>query len=156
MFGVHGGEKVGGGFVLGLLLSAAPMHEQAVGEAAKQAHHAHGFGFADSALVVEVRDVQSLVQPAFNAPGGPVVLQPLRGVQALGRQAGHQRDGFGGVLTQMPAQQGDLLDTGEIHLLWGGCPGAQHATFRLSFIELTFAGQRRCGRARGKNPPAGQ
>jgi len=156
MFGVHGTEEIGGGFVLGLFLSAAPMQEQAVAEAPKHPHDPHGFWFADPALVVQMRDVQSLVQSAFDAPGGPVALQPLSGVQGLGRQAGHQRDGFGRVLAQMPAQERDLLYTGEVHLFRGGCQRAQHATFRLAFVELTLAGQRRGGGARGKNPPAGQ
>jgi hypothetical protein len=103
MFGVHGAEKVGGGFVLGLFLSAAPMHEQTVAEAPKHPHHPHGLWFTDPALVVQMRYVQSLVQSAFDTPGCPVVLEPLGGVQGLGRKAGHQRDGFGGVMAQMPA-----------------------------------------------------
>jgi len=89
MFCVHGAEEIGGGFVLGLVLSAAPVHEQAVAEASKHAHDAHGLWFADTALVIPVGDVQPLVQPAFNAPGGSIILQPLSGVQGLGRQAGH-------------------------------------------------------------------
>ena len=95
MFGVHGAEKIGGGFVLGPFLSATPMHEQTVAEAPKHPHDPHGFWSADAALVVQMRDVQALVQPAFDAPGGPVVLQPLSGVQGLGWQTGYQRDGFG-------------------------------------------------------------
>jgi hypothetical protein len=35
MFGVHGGVEVGGGLVPGFLLPAAPVHEQAVAEAAE-------------------------------------------------------------------------------------------------------------------------
>jgi hypothetical protein len=103
MFGVHGAEEIGGGFVLGLVLSAAPMHEQTVAEAPKHPHDSHGLWFAYSALVVQMRDVQSLVQSAFDAPGCPVVLQPLSGVQGFGRKAGHQGDGLGGVLAQMSA-----------------------------------------------------
>jgi hypothetical protein len=37
MFDVHGAEEIGGGFVLGLVLSAAPMPKQTVAEAPKQA-----------------------------------------------------------------------------------------------------------------------
>ena len=101
MLGVHGAEKVGGGFVLGFILSAAPMHEQAVGEAPKHAHDAHGLGLADPALVVQVRDIQSLVQAAFDAPGRPIVRQPLCDVEFGGRQAGHQGHDFGRVLAQV-------------------------------------------------------
>jgi hypothetical protein len=145
MFGVHGGEKVGGSFVLGFSLSAAPMHEETVAEAPKHAHDSHRVWPADPALVVEMRHVQSLVQSAFDAPGRPVELQPLSGIQGLGYKAGHQRDGFRGVLAQMPAQERDLLHTRKVHLLGAGRAGAQHASFGLSFVELTLAGQRRRG-----------
>ena len=53
--GVHGAEAVGGGFVLGLFLSAAPRHEQAVAEAPKHPHHPHGPWFADPTRVVHPR-----------------------------------------------------------------------------------------------------
>ena len=66
-----------------------------------------------------MRYIQSLVQSAFNAPGGPVVMQPLGGIQLLGPKARHQGHGFGRVLAQMPAQERDLLDAGKVHLL--GC-----------------------------------
>jgi hypothetical protein len=42
MFGVHGVEEIGGGFVPGLLLSAAPMHKQTDAEAPKHPHDPHG------------------------------------------------------------------------------------------------------------------
>ena len=51
---------------------------------------------AHAALVVAVRDVQALVLAAFDAPGRPVELKPLGGVQFGGRQARHQRDRLGG------------------------------------------------------------
>src|ERR1017187_8811234 len=72
MFGVHGAEEVGGGFVLGPSVLAAPMHEQTVAEAPKHSHHPHGLGLAHPALVVQVRHVQALVQAAFDAPGRTV------------------------------------------------------------------------------------
>ena len=59
MFGVHGAEKVSGGFVLRLFLPATPVHEQTVAEAAQHAHDAHGLGQAHPALVVEMADVQA-------------------------------------------------------------------------------------------------
>src|SRR5687767_14104860 len=52
MFGVHGAEKIGGRFVAGLLLSAAPFHKQAVADAPEQAHQAHGLGQAHPAQVL--------------------------------------------------------------------------------------------------------
>ena len=47
MFCVHGGEEIGGGFVVGLLLLAAPMHEEAVAEPAKHPNDVHGMGRPD-------------------------------------------------------------------------------------------------------------
>ena len=71
MFGVHGGKEVGGGFVPGFLLPAAPMHEEAIAEATEHANDPHGLGQAHAALVVAVGDVQALVQAAFDAPRPP-------------------------------------------------------------------------------------
>ena len=61
MFRVHGAEEIGGGFVVGLVLSAAPIHEEAVAETPKHSHDAHGLWFADPALVLQMRDVWVLV-----------------------------------------------------------------------------------------------
>jgi len=104
MFGVHGGEEIGGGLVLGHGLASAPVHEKTVAEAAQHAHHPHGLGQAHTALVIQMADVQPQMQAILNTPGGAVVRQPLRGVELVGRQAGHQRDGFRLVLAQLPAQ----------------------------------------------------
>ena len=156
MFGVHRAKKVGGGFVPGLLLAAAPVHEQAVAQTPEHPDDPHGLGQAHAALVVTVRDVQTLVQTAFDAPGGAVKRQPLGGLQVFGQQAGDERNGFRGVLAQVTAQPGDLLDAGKVHRLGAAGAGTQDAQFGLAFVELTLAGQRRGGRARGENPPAGR
>lgn len=87
-----------------------------------------------------MRDVQALVQSAFDAPGGPVVVKPLSGVQRFGPKAGHQRDGFRGVLAQMPAQERDLFYAGKVHLLGRGRVRAQDPRFGLALVELTAAG----------------
>ena len=156
MFGVPGGEEVGGGFVVGLGLAAAPVPEEAVAEAAEPADDPHRLGQGHAAWIVAVRAVQALVQAAFDAPGGPVALPPLGGVQRCGRQARHPRDGFRGVWAQVAAPPGDLLDAGKVHRLGAAGAGTQDARFRLALIELTFARQRGRGRPRGKNPPAGR
>ena len=156
MFGVHGGEEVGGGLVPGIALAAAPVQEEAVAEAAEHPDGPHGLRQAHAALVVAVRDIQALVQAAFDAPGRPVAFQPLRGVQLGGRQARHQRDGFRGVLAQVAAQERDLLDAGEVHRLGAAGAGAQDTQFGLAFVELAFTRQRGRGHPRGKNPPAGR
>ena len=68
MFGVHGAEKIGGGFVLWFLLPAAPFHKQTVADSPKHAHQSHRLGQPHSAPVIPVRDVQALVQAAFHCP----------------------------------------------------------------------------------------
>ena len=70
MFGVHSGEKVRGGLVLWFSLPAAPMQAQAVAQAAEHAHPQHGLRSAHTAQVVVMRDVQTLMQAALDAPGG--------------------------------------------------------------------------------------
>ena len=154
MFGVHGAEEIGGGFVMGFVLAGAPVHEQTVAETAKHSHHAHGLGLAHAALVVEVGDIQSLVQAALNAPSRAVVLEPLRRVELLGGKTGHQSDGFRGMVAQMAAQEGDLLHAGKVHFFGGGRPRTQHPDFGLAFVELTAARQSGRGLRREKNRPA--
>ena len=153
MFGVHGGEEVGGGLVPGFLLPAAPMQEEAVADAAEHPDDPHRVRQAHAALVGAVRDIQALVQTAFDAPGGPVARQPLRGVQLGGRQARHQRDGFRRVLAQVPAQERVLGDARKVHRLGAAGQGAQDAQFGLAFVELAFTRQRGRGFLRGGNPP---
>ena len=80
MFGVHGAEKIAGGFVAGLFLPAAPVHEQTVAKAPKHADDAHGMGLAHPAKIVQMGDIQTLMQAGFDAPGGAIELEPLLGV----------------------------------------------------------------------------
>ena len=116
MFSIHGAEKIGGRFILRFGLLGSPVHEEAVAEAAKHTHDSHGAWLSHSALIVQVGNIQPLVQPAFNAPGRPVIDEPLRGIQLGGRQTGHQGHRFGSVVTQVAAQQSDLLDAGKVDL----------------------------------------
>jgi hypothetical protein len=73
--GVHGGEKIGGGFVVWAVLSGDPMEAKAVAEAAEHSHEEHGAGCAHAAEVVEVADVEAVVESAFDAPGLAVELE---------------------------------------------------------------------------------
>jgi len=82
------------------------------------------------------------MQSAFDAPGGPVVGQPLSGWEVFGPKAGYQRDGFGRVAAQVPAQERDLFDAGKVHFFGRGGAAAQDARFGLAFVELTPARQR--------------
>jgi hypothetical protein len=104
MVGVHGSEEVRGGFVVGLGLMAAPVHEQAVAEAAKHADYQHGMRPTDPAEVVVMGDIEALMQARFDAPGGAIEAEPLLGAQFFGRQAGDQGYCFGTMVSQAPVQ----------------------------------------------------
>ncbi len=146
MFSVHGGEEVSGGFMAGFLLPAAPVQEVAVAETAEHPDDPHRVRQAHASLVIAVRDVQALVQDAFDAPGRAVALQPLRGPNSAGGRLVISATVFRGLL----AQQGEFARRGENYRLGAGRAGAQEARFGLAFAELTSAHQRSCGRARGK------
>ena len=104
MFGIHGAEKVGGGFVMWLFLATTPVLAQAVAEAAEHTHDQHRMGQAHPTKVVVMGHIQALVQPAFDAPRGAVVLEPLGGVEFFGRQAGDQGHDFRAMVAQMAPQ----------------------------------------------------
>ena len=130
------------------------MHKAAVAEAPEHPDDPHGFGEAHPALGVVVRDVQPLVQAAFNAPARRILLGPAGGVELRRRQAAHQRDDFRGVVAQVSPQKRDLCDAGEIHFLGRRRAGAQHAQFLSAFVDLPLACQLRRRIPRGKNAPA--
>jgi len=151
MLGVHGGKEVGGGFVFWFLLPTAPMHEKAVTETAQHSGHTQGLWLAHATQIVQMGDVQALVQAVFDAPGGPVVFEPLGGVEFCGGNTGDQSYCFRLVVPQVAAEQGDLFDKREVDLLGGGAEAAQSAGLELAFVELTTARQVRGGVLRGKN-----
>ena len=154
MFGIHSGEKISGGFVLGLGLLAAPMHAETVAEAAEHSDHAHGAGLPHAALIIPMGDIQPQVQPVFDAPGRSVVLQPLGRVEFFEPQACHQRHGFGTMMTQISAQEGDLFDARKVHLFGRRRYGTQRACFELALVELTAARPGGRGVLREKKSPA--
>ena len=115
----HSRLEQGCGLVLGVRLISAPLHEQAVAEAAEQAHDEHAGREADAAAVVVLGDVQALVQAIFDATKTLTVqIQPLLGVELVGWGAGQQRDRFVVPTVGLPEQAGGLGGKGEAHLLW--------------------------------------
>ena len=80
MICVHGVEKVGCGFLVWFFLFQYPVHAKAVAEATEHSHEEHGGGLAHSAQIIEVADVEALVEPAFDTPGGAVEFEPVEGV----------------------------------------------------------------------------
>ena len=154
MFGVHSGEKIAGCFMLRFGLAASPVHEEAVAESAKHAHHPHRPGFPDSALIVQVGNVQALMQSAFDAPSGPVISKPLLRVELGWGQTGNQSHCFRPVVTQVAAEQSDLFDAGQIDLFGSSWERTQGPDFELPFVELTRPGQGRRRVLREKKAPA--
>jgi hypothetical protein len=63
----HGGMKIGCGQVLRVRLMGLPFHEEAVAQAAEQAHDEDAGREANPAAVVIVGDIQALVQPVFDS-----------------------------------------------------------------------------------------
>ena len=103
MFGIHGAEKVGGGFVPGLFLAAAPVQEEAGADPPEHSDDPHGLGQAQAAWVVAVGDVQALGQAArLNS-------RHWAALNSAGGRLGHPRDGFRGVLAQGGGAAGRLV-----------------------------------------------
>jgi hypothetical protein len=73
--------------MFGMRLQIAPMHEEAVAQAAEHAHEADASGISNAAMVVVVGNIQALVQTIFDAPVSPIQVQPLLGVEAFGWRA---------------------------------------------------------------------
>ena len=89
----HGRLKVGGGQIFGMGLVGAPLHEAAVAEAGHQTGHEQGRCGTNAAVIVVVRDVQTLVQAVFDATkAGPIEFQPFLGVQPVWSGAGQECD----------------------------------------------------------------
>jgi hypothetical protein len=91
----HGRVKISGRLVLWMALMSAPLHEQAVADAAEQTRHEHAARVANATTVVVVRNIQALVQAVFDAAKtGAVQFQPLWRVEFLRFRAGQQRNVF--------------------------------------------------------------
>lgn len=138
-------------------LVRSPLHEEAVAQAAEQAHDEHAGGEADAAAVVVVRNVQALVQTIFDAAKtAPVQLQPLLGVQLLWWGAGDERDVFIVAAFGLAQQTGGLGGEGKADLFSGDRLGEDRAIDQAAF--LTPLGAALSGRRmpRGGNPPGGR
>ncbi len=72
----HKGLEVGGGDVVRAGLMSAPLHKEAVGDAAKHPQDPDAVITLDAAPVIVVGNIQALMQAAFDAPSLPVEPQP--------------------------------------------------------------------------------
>jgi hypothetical protein len=142
VIGGHVSGEVGGGFVAGCGLMAAPFDEETVGEPCKDAVDVDGVGAAQAALVIAAGDVEAGVEAGFDAPGGAVEFEPIEGVEALGRQAGDEGDGLGALAVDFAAQEGGLGGKGEVRVLGRNGSALQDAGFLAAFVAFAAAGLR--------------
>lgn len=157
MFLTHGAVKVGGGKLFGVQfsLTGTPVHEEAVAQSPEHAHDPHGLRMLDTAAVVVVRDVEALMQTAFDAPACAIQFQPAPGIELLGSGTGDQSDFFGFAAAGFAQEPGRLAGEGKEKLLGAEFSCLNAATFLAAFILFHRArlGGARC--LRGKNPPQG-
>lgn len=131
--GIHAREEVGSGFVMGAGLFGDPVHAQAVAQASEHAHKKHGARFAHPAQVVEVADIQTLMESAFNSPGQPVELEPIQGAEMLRRTAGEQFHRVGLFAVGDADEAGGLGNKGKV-----GAFSAQRGASQSSDFVPTF------------------
>ncbi len=145
MFLTHGAVKIGGGEMFGVEFSLAgtPVDEEAVAQAPKHPHDPHGLRLADAAAVVVVRNVQALMQTAFDAPACAVQFQPAPGIELPGCRTGDQSDFFGLTAAGLAQEPGRLAGEGEEKFLGAEFSGLNAATFLAAFILFNRA--RLCG-----------
>ena len=75
----HKGLKVGGGDVIWARLMGAPLHKEAIGDAAKHSQDPDAIITLNPAPVIVVGNIQALMQTAFDTPSLPVEQQPEHG-----------------------------------------------------------------------------
>jgi len=148
----HERLKIGGSNVIGPALSGSPFHEEAVGDSAKHAKHPHPIVTLDSAAVVIVGDVQTLVKPALDAPTCPVQTQPPLGLQLGTGRAGDQGHLFIFSPFGLAQESRRLRRHGKADVLRRDSRRADHTVFRSPFVVLLRAGLCRRRLLRGENP----
>jgi len=98
----------------------APLHEQAVTDAAEQARDEHRWRGADPATVVVLRNIQPLMQAIFDAAKPrPVQLQPSLRVEFGWFSTGQQCDVLILAALRLAQQSGSLRHQRKANLLWG-------------------------------------
>jgi len=89
-------------------VAATPFQEEAGGEAAEHTQDPKAARGSNSALVIGLGHIQSLVQAVFDTPGRAVVHQPLLGVELGVMEAGDQADQFVAFAFDLASDAGDL------------------------------------------------
>ncbi len=135
----------------------APLHEQAITDAAEQTGHEHAIRVADSAAVVVVGRVQPLMEAIFDAAeSGSIELQPPLGVELGRRGAGHEGNVLILAAFGLAEQPGGLPHQWKTNLLRRDHLGPDGAADNQALFEVQSAelGGRRL--PRGENPPGGR
>jgi len=114
----HGRLEIGGRQILRMGLMRAPLHEEAVADAAEQTSHEHAVRVPNPATVIVMGNVQTLVEPIFNA-GKPaaIKLQPCLGVEFGRFSAGDESDVLILAALGLAEQSGGLRHQREANLL---------------------------------------
>ena len=136
----HERLKVGRSNLIGPALSGSPFHEEAVGDSAKHAKHPHPIVTLNSAAVVIVGDVQTLVKPALDAPTRPVQVQPSLGLKLGAGRAGDQGHLFIFSPFGLAQEARRLRRHGKADVLRRDSRRADHTVFRSPFVLLLRAG----------------
>ena len=139
MFLGHSGLEVGRGHVIGTALVLSPLHKQAIGQASIHAEDEHGFRILYAATVVVVGNIESLMEPALDAPALPIELQPLLGVEPLGRRTGDQRHLFVLATLGLTQQSSGLSCEGESHVFGTDLSGADGPVLRTPLVLFPSA-----------------
>jgi len=105
----HDSLKIGGGLMVGFAMAGAPFHEQAVAQTSEHPHHPNPLGTLDTATVIVVRNIQTLMSATFNAPSVAIKPEPFCGGKLLGRGTGNQGDQFVFAPLDLTQEQGRLL-----------------------------------------------
>jgi hypothetical protein len=85
-----------------------PFQEEAGGEAAEHTQDPKAARGSNSALVIGLGHIQSLVQAVLDTPGQAVVQQPLHGAELSVMEAGNQADQFVAFAFDLTSDAGDL------------------------------------------------
>ena len=77
----HKGLELGGSNMIGSALVAAPLHENAVGDATEHSQNPDAIVTLHSAPVIVIGNVQALMEAAFDAPTLSIEQEPEQGWQ---------------------------------------------------------------------------
>jgi hypothetical protein len=117
---------------------AAPVQEEAIGQAGKNTVHPDSVARAQPAEVITARDIESGVKAVLDAPMVAVESEPAGGIEMSGRQAAEQGHGFGLLALDFAAQTRGLGSQWKAGGLGGDRSALEDAGFLPAFVG--FAG----------------